>query len=459
MSADNRSESLWEEVKAVLQGQISPQQYQTWVSTLVPDDETVSQGVLALKAPNTFFRDWVTRRYGRMIERAVQEISGGQLKGIRVTEQDSGKGMLPMTEMVDVTHQAPTSSPAAKQQQTILNPEFTFKNFAIGGTNRLAAAAAEHLAEREVAPYSALYLHGGVGVGKSHLLQALCAAKLVAKPGFQIRYVTGEQFANGFIAALDSGKISDFRAGFRLVDLLVVDDVHFLAGKDKIQDEFLHTFSEIRDRRRLVAVAAPQVPSQLEGMSPRLVSLLVSGMVCEVGAPDQQVRAAIMGRRLESLGARLDDDVLTFLVQHISGNGRELEGAATRLVFHQEVLGEKLDLPRVRLILEDLLEVHYREYSLDEIVEHVRHEYRVGRSDLLGPRRTQSIARPRQVAMYIARVLTTLSLHDIGRYFGRRDHTTVLYSVEKIESLTAEDPALKDQVQRIIAGLRDPQIS
>jgi chromosomal replication initiator protein len=319
----------------------------------------------------------------------------------------------------------------------------------VGATNRIAAAAAEFLSSRDQAPYNPLYLHGPVGVGKTHLVQAICAASHERNPRLKILLVTGEQFTNEFIAAIEHNGLEAFRKRFREVDLLVVDDFHFVAGKEKSQEEFLYTFDCVRDRQRQVVLAAPVSPLDLEGIQDRLKSRVSSGMVCGIESPDKEIRESIVEKRLKALEWTLPSEVKRLLVDHIAGAARELEGAVTRLVGHSSLLETECTIESARLILRDLLATRGRMITIDDISGTVCGYYSVKRADLVGPRRSHAITLPRQICMYLARQLTGHSLEEIGRFFGNRDHSTVLYGVEKIATRCAKEQAFRELVQRL----------
>lgn len=447
MSLETSVPGIWEEVLAVLRNKVSAQQFQTWLSILVPQSVS-DEGDLTLEAPNAFCCDWVNRRYGRFLDEAVRQVTDGKTKSVRLVEGASSDGLLPVRDVALSPPPAPAGAPP-RDGDPGLNKGFTFDQFAVGAGNRLAAAAAEYLAAHDQAPFNPLYIHGPVGVGKTHLAQAICAASKARNPSLKIRLATGEQFTNEFITALEQGALDAFRARYREVDLLVIDDVHFLAGKDKCQEEFLYAFNAVKDRQRQLVLAAPAAPMDLEGIQERLRSRLSSGMVCHIEPPDRATREAIVDKRLRALEWSLPEDVRALLADQVSGNARELEGAVTRLMGHAVLLQTVPTVESARLILRDLIATRGRAVTIGDISDAVGRHYSVRRADMVGPARSHAITLPRHVSMYLARQLTGHSLEEIGRFFGKRDHSTVLYGVEKIAGRCAREESFRQLVERL----------
>jgi chromosomal replication initiator protein len=447
MSLEMPVADLWQEALAVVRKKISDQQFQTWFRGLEAE-ELREDGSLSLKAPNRFYSDWVSKKYGNLLDQAVQSVSEGRCQRVHFSTQEGGETFLPMPELE--TAPPRTSKETSRGESLLaLNGQFTLSTFIVGPSNRMAAAAAEVLCSKDHSDYNPLFFYGPVGVGKTHLLQAICAASRERNPRMKIRFLTGEQFTNEFIAAIEGGSLDAFRTKYREADLLVVDDFHFIAGKEKSQEEFLHTFNAVRERGRQVILAAPSAPPELSSIQERLKSRISSGMVCGMELPEAETRRAIVNKRLKALDFQLPEDVIRLLVDHIGGAARELEGAVTRLVGHATLLNTSMTAENARGILRDLLATRGRMITIDDISEAVGGYFSVKRMDLVGPRRSHAITLPRQICMYLARQLTSHSLEEIGRFFGNRDHSTVLYGVEKIATRCAKEGTFRELVQRL----------
>lgn len=329
-----------------------------------------------------------------------------------------------------------------------LNDEYSFDNFVTGSCNELAAAAARAVADFPGGRYNPLFIHGASGLGKTHLLQAICHRVLRSPRPRRVLYLSCENFVNQFIQSVTNGDLEAFRYKYRKVDMLLIDDIQFLEGKSRTQEEFFHTFNTLYNSQRQIVLSSDRPPSAIETLQERLVSRFRWGMVTMVETPAVETRIAILRRKARLWGTELDSDVAQFLAESIDTNIRELEGAVTKVIAHAELVGRKVDLKAAAEALRDLLPSR-APVSVQEIIEVVAGEFQVQPKDLQSKRRIQSVVRPRQVGMYLSRKHTSMSLEEIGGFFGGRDHSTVLHSVRKIERLLPEDPKLAERVTRL----------
>ncbi|WP_207460357.1 chromosomal replication initiator protein DnaA [Azospirillum sp. SYSU D00513] len=328
-----------------------------------------------------------------------------------------------------------------------LDPRFTFDNFVVGKPNELAHAAAKRVAEASAVTFNPLFLYGGVGLGKTHLMHAIAWAIRKKDPSRKVLYLSAEKFMYQFIRALRFKDTMAFKQQFRSVDVLMIDDVQFISGKDSTQEEFFHTFNALVDQNRQVIISADKSPSDLEGMEERLRSRLGWGLVADIHPTTYELRLGILQQKADSLRAEIPIKVLEFLAHKITSNVRELEGALNRIVAHSDLVGRSISLETTQEVLHDLLRANDRRVTIDEIQKRVAEHYNIRVADMHSARRARAVARPRQVAMYLAKQLTARSLPEIGRKFGGRDHTTVMHAVKKVDELRATDPAFAEDVE------------
>ncbi len=329
----------------------------------------------------------------------------------------------------------------------LLDPRFTFENFVVGKPNELAFAAARRVADASTVTFNPLFLYGGVGLGKTHLMHAIAWHIRKKDPSRRVIYLSAEKFMYQFIRALRYKDTMAFKEQFRSVDVLMIDDVQFISGKDSTQEEFFHTFNALVDQNRQVIISADKSPSDLEGMEERLRSRLGWGLVADLHPTTYELRLGILQSKAEQMRASIPGKVLEFLAHKITANVRELEGALNRIVAHADLVGRSITLESTQEVLHDLLRASNRRVTIEEIQKKVAEHYNIRLSDMGSARRARAVARPRQVAMYLAKQLTARSLPEIGRKFGDRDHTTVMHAVRKVEELCATDPAFGEDVE------------
>ncbi|MHC4860485.1 MAG: chromosomal replication initiator protein DnaA, partial [Planctomycetota bacterium] len=340
------------------------------------------------------------------------------------------------------------------RSDVILNPHYTFDGFVVGPSNKLPHAAALAVSSQPATAYNPLFLHGSVGLGKSHLLQAICHAVLSRRKDLRILYLSCETFTNQFIASVKSGNIGNFRYRYRHVDVLVIDDIHFLAKKEQTQEEFFHTFNTLYNSGGQIVLSSDSSPKEIPTLGERLVSRFKWGLVAEIEPPDYETRMLIVKRKSKLRGKDFPDDVCEFVADRITANIRELEGAVLKVLSVADIHERPVDMEIAREALRSLTSPAKRKITVEKIIEAVTRYYDVRQADLQGRRRSKSIAFPRQVCMFLARLLTNHSLEEIGGYFGGRDHTTVIYATEKIEKMKTADRRFKEELARLIHDLQ-----
>lgn len=475
MPPDSLAASLWNGVLTHIRSQVSEQQFDTWFRALRPGSS--SDDVYELTVPNTFTREWIRSKFSDVILSAVEHVIGGRRPALRlVVREESATATNSLVTDSEMLHEEPSAAlgetsaanmaaaagarPASGQSLwdtpaiqprfgLALNRDNRFRTFVTGPSNRVAVAAAQSVVERGARLYNPLCIYGGVGTGKTHLLQAIAHGCLDRNPALKVLWVTTEHFINQFIGALEKGTIEAFRGRFRDVDVLLVDDVQFFEHKERTQDEFLHTFNALHNAGRQIVLCSDREPSQLEGINERLRSRMAGGFVCALEAPDYEVRLGLVASKAERLGAEMPAEAAQFIAENVRTNARELEGAVTRVVGQAFLGGKAIDLAGVREVLRDVVVDRRRRVSMEHISKAVEEHYGVRLAELQGRRRTHVIALPRQVGMLLSRKLTGHSLEEIGSFFGGRDHSTVSYSIEKSELSALEDAKFKDLLERL----------
>ncbi|MCX5655024.1 MAG: chromosomal replication initiator protein DnaA [Planctomycetota bacterium] len=337
-----------------------------------------------------------------------------------------------------------------------LNPQYSFENFVTGPCNRMAHAAAMAISDLPGRAYNPLFIHSGVGLGKSHLMQAICHKVRAHRPDVSMMYVSCEDFVNQFIAAIESGQIEEFRYRFRYLDILVIDDIHFLADKERTQEEFFHTFNTLYQAQKQVVLSSDSPPHEIPRLEERLVSRFKWGLVVRIDRPSFETRVAIVQKKSKLRGMDLPEDVIQYIATVVDTNNRELEGAVVRVMGYASLCNRPIGLDLAKEALRDLATAPSRTISIQEISDAVLKRYNTRLSDLQSKRRSQSVALPRQICMYLARELTNRSLEEIGAFFGGRDHTTVLHSERKIRQMVGHDPVFRGIVDAIERDIQHP---
>jgi len=436
-----------------LRNNVSPKKYELWFSSMRCSQRPDGSVVVAFE--DTFLCDWVRTKYMHLLDAAAQAAFGDECTVRLTVEQTDSKPKRPA--------HTPAPKPAAPAIEITppqadglpLHPHYTFDNFIVGPSNQLGAAATRAVADAPGGSYNPLFLHGPTGLGKTHLLQAVCHRAMQRRPDMKVLYLSSETFLNQYIAAIEAGDLDRFRYRHRSVDLFLIDDVHLLANKERTQDEFFHTFNTLYDEKHQIVLSSDCPPSEIPTLKDRLTSRFEWGMVAEIGQPQFETRLAILQRKARDRGVELPHDVLSFLAERIDRNIRELEGAITKVLGYAELFGKSVDLELAQQALHATSEGSSRPVTqTEEIMAVVCRHYGVTSSDIRGRRRTQSIVEPRQVFMYLSRKLTNMSFDEIGRSCGGRDHSTVLYAVRKIEKRLEDDSSLGRTLRDMTSELK-----
>ena len=451
----------WGQVRQELIKRVGKNNYVTWIEPLKL--AALGNGVARFEVPTSFFGDWVQRNYADHIRTQLASA------GAPVDRVEFALGA-PAPELAAASKVA-VAKPAAKPVRARngsdddlpgapLDPRFTFDSFVVGKSNELAHAASRRVAEGGPVTFNPLFLYGGVGLGKTHLMHAIAHELHARRPDLRVLYLSAEQFMYRFVQALRERQIMDFKEMFRSVDVLMVDDVQFVAGKDSTQEEFFHTFNALVDQNKQIVISADRAPGEIKDLEDRIKSRLQCGLVVDLHPTDYELRLGILQQKVtydrsQYRGLVIADGVLEFLAHRITTNVRVLEGALTRLFAFASLVGREITLELTQDCLADILRSSDRKLTIEEIQRKVAEHYNVRLSDLIGPKRLRIIARPRQVAMYLSKQLTPRSLPEIGRRFGGRDHTTIMHGVRRIEELMALDSQLADDLQllrRLLQG-------
>ncbi|MDQ7011490.1 MAG: chromosomal replication initiator protein DnaA [Mariprofundaceae bacterium] len=435
---NTRTKIDWQMLAGRLQGNIPAAKFDAWIRPIRA--EANGEG-LTLNVPSRFFLDGLKNHYEQdIIELVKQEY------GDHVTVRFAVDTSLAPSAAKEPAHHAGSVD-------GYIDPRFTFDNFIVGSGNEFCYAACRAVVDKPGESYNPLYLHGGVGLGKTHLINAVANA-LIEKDNIKIAYRTSERFTNELILAIRNNATHQFREQYRQVDVLIIDDVQFIAGKASTQEEFFHTFNALYEVHKQIILTSDRSPREMSHLEERLRSRFNWGLVADIQPPDLETRLAILASKAELAGVSLDKDVAHLLASRITNNVRELEGALTRLTAHATLTGKQIDMDFARHVLRDLLHEEIRSISVEDIQKKVAGYYNINLRDMRSNKRTRTIAFPRQIAMYASKELTTLSLPEIGDLFGGKDHTTILYAVRKIDNLRKESREFDEEINRVLSLLK-----
>ncbi len=472
--AANTIEIRWARVRGRLRSEVGEAAFKSWLKPLTL--RRIDGDVVRLTVGTRFMRDWVASHYGDRLRELWRE-EDGSIGSIEIAVADTGaEGDCGAAEPARARHAGPVVPGLPRREaarpttgsldlgpgETFnrdigapLDPRFTFENFVVGKSNEMAHAAALRVADATTLPFNPLFLYGGVGLGKTHLMHAIAHRISTRKPDKRVIYLSAENFMYRFVRAMRYKDTMSFKEQFRAVDFLMIDDIQFFSGKDSTQEEFFHTFNALVDENRQVVISADKPPFDLQRMDERLRSRLGWGLVADIHPTTYELRLSILQSKADQLRVDMPPKVLEFLAHKITSNVRELEGALNRIVAHSELIGREITLENTQELLHDLLRASDRHITIDEIQKRVAEHFNIRLSDMHSPRRARAVARPRQVAMYLAKQLTTRSLPEIGRKFGGRDHTTVMHAVKRIDQLRATDASFAEDIdllRRMVEG-------
>ncbi|MGC1502541.1 MAG: chromosomal replication initiator protein DnaA [Sulfitobacter sp.] len=451
------TQDQWSNIRQRLLKTVGQNNFTTWIEPMIPDE--IKDGIITLNVPTNFFGNYVSQNFSDLI---LHEINA---EGIAVSRLNFALAAKSAAKAETAPSQARhttaalKSAPSSVTSTAPLDPRFSFDNFVVGKPNELAHAAARRVAEGGPVTFNPLFLYGGVGLGKTHLMHAIARELQQRQPQMSVLYLSAEQFMYRFVQALRDRKMMDFKELFRSVDVLMVDDVQFIAGKDSTQEEFFHTFNALVDQNKQIIISADRAPTDIKDLEERVQSRLQCGLVVDLHPTDYELRLGILQSKLEVQqktypGLDVEDGVLEFLAHRITSNVRVLEGALTRLFAFASLVGREINLELTQDCLADVLRSSERKITVEEIQRKVSEHYNIRLSDMIGPKRLRSYARPRQVAMYLSKQLTSRSLPEIGRRFGGRDHTTVMHGVRRIEELKQSDSQIAEDLELLGRALK-----
>jgi chromosomal replication initiator protein len=441
------AEGVWNEISGRLREALNENTFSTWFDQV--DAAQITDDEFVLTVPNDFTREWIEGHFLGLIGAAVRDVTGQERRvALSVTERTPADAPVPL--------EAPKRHGAAGSMDSGMNPKYTFDLFVIGSSNRFAHAAALAVAEAPAQAYNPLFVYGGTGLGKTHLMQAIAQYVAEHSSELSVRYVTSETFMNDFINSLRDKRIEGFKQRYRTYDLLLVDDVQFFEHKERIQEEFFHTFNSLYEAGSQIVMSSDRPPRDIATLEARLRSRFEWGLITDVQPPDLETRIAILRKKVKTDGIHVPEpQVLSFIASRISTNIRELEGALTRVVAFSSLTGRALSVELAEDVLKDVFpQGEAAEVSIHRIQELVSERFQLTMDELCSDKRSQNIVYPRQVAMYLSRELTDSSLPKIGREFGGRDHTTVIHATSKIARLIREDRSVYNLVQELTARVK-----
>jgi len=448
---------LWSRILQLVRAGLPEQAFRTWLSGARPTG--LSEDSLLVETPDKFHGQWLEDRYGPLLENAAERILG---RPLRISFRAGPGSSSPPIPSVEVTHPPqpldaalpPPAGPPTSGHGPRLNPRYTFSRFVVGDDNQLAAAACVAVSEKPARMYNPLFLYGGVGLGKTHLMHAIGNAILEADPQKKVAYAPSEHFVNELVTAIQEGTTAEFRRLYRRMDLLLVDDVHFLRGKERTQEEFFHTFNALFDAHKQIVLTSDRPPKEIPGLEERLISRFEWGLVADIKPPDYETRVAILRKKARDDSIVLEGEVIDYIAHSCTSSVRELEGAVIKLLAYSSLKNQEISLAMAESALQGVLGRKERtegpQITPVHIQDLVSQQWNVTRSAICSPRRTKDLTVPRQVAMYLMRELLPLPLVEIGKHFGGRDHSTVIHSIRKVERSMKED----EEFARIVRELR-----
>ncbi len=437
---------VWEEALIIIKNKLPTPVSKMWFDNVSPLN--MQNNILVVSTPNSFIKEWLESRHSQSLKEAISSIMGKDINIRFILNEELKEKNLPQkTSARSITTQ---------DSNNLFNLRYTFDNFVIGSSNRFAHAAALAVAEQPFKSYNPLFIYGGVGLGKTHLLQAMGNYVFLNNKGLDIKYISTEKFTNDFINSIgDKGKIAGFQRKYRKTDVLLIDDIQFIAGKEATQEEFFHTFNNLYEANKQIVISSDRPPKDISTLENRLRSRFESGLITDIQPPDLETRMAILQKKATLQNINIPFEVLEFIASKIQSNIRELEGALTRVVAFSSLTKCNIDIKLAEDILKNIFSSREgRPISIQTIQNEVCHYFNISKNELTGSKRTQSIVYPRQIAMYLSRELTDLSLPKIGEEFGGRDHTTVIHANSKIERIIHEKREVYNQIQELINKIK-----
>ncbi len=446
--------NLWEQVLSRVETKVNRHSFYTWFkpTSFLTEDGTA----VTVRVPDVSFKDWLAKHYSGVIGEALAELRKGSLVVEFVADgpADAGVVALSPSEAIALQTSAAPLLEVAAPGPAGLNPRYTFDSFIVGSSNQFAHAACRAVAEAPSRSYNPLFIYGGVGLGKTHLMHAVGQYVLRHDRNLKLTYISAERFMNEMINAVRYDRIIDFRERYRTVDVLLVDDVQFIAGKEGTQTEFFHTFNALYDSQKQIVISSDCPPHEIPSLEERLRSRFEWGLIADIQSPDLETRVAILKKKADAEAVPLPDDVAIYIAGRIKSNIRELEGSLIRLIAYASLTGQEISLPLAQEVLRNILEHEEKAVTIELIQKFVADYYNLKMVELKSRNNSKSIAMPRQVAMYLCKSLTRASLPEIGRSFGGKHHSTVIHSIRKVEDLRKKDPDFNIQIGHFLEGFR-----
>ncbi len=440
--------NLWDKILEYTKQEIGEQAFENWFTqtSLV----SATEDSIVIRVPSNFFKDWIYDHYRDILNVAILKTLGRVLPvQFEIKEQIFQKTTGPANQ----AQAAPLEKPAQKKP-FYLNPKYTFEGFVVGSSNRFAHAATLAIAEAPAKAYNPLFIYGGVGLGKTHLMQAACHYISDMHRGLKLFYTTSESFTNELINGIQNRTTQKFREKYRSVDVLLIDDIHFIAGKESTQEEFFHTFNALYDGHKQIVLSSDRAPKTIPGLEERLISRFEWGLVTDVQLPDFETRVAILKKKAERNGTKLPDDILYFIAEKIKTNIRELEGALIKLIAYSALENKKINLELAKHILKDAGSESSKKITIELIQKKVADYFDIKISDMKTKKRTRQVAYPRHIAMYLIREMTDLTLPEIGGHFGGRDHSTVIHACDKVDTDLKKNQNVKNLLQKLMLDIK-----
>lgn len=439
--------NIWDKAQEEIKERVGVTSYQTWFSTIQVKE--TSPDTLVIETPDDFFKDWIVDNYQGLIEEAIHKYSTNPINLSLCVNAELVKESK-RSDSIKVEQDFKQE----KRYTSALNPRFTFDNFVIGPSNRFSCAASLAVAESPAKAYNPLFIYGQVGLGKTHIIQAITHKIRQLHPRLNHCYISSEQFTNELIDAIRHRSTAQFRKKYREMDVLLIDDIHFIAGKESTQEEFFHTFNYLHDNRKQIIITSDRPPREIANLEERLSSRFAWGLITDIQPPNFETRVAILRKKIENEPVKVPDDVIYFIAEEIKTNIRELEGALIRVAAYALLEEKPISLDMAKIILKDMVKETVKTISIEMVQKAVASYYSISLAELRAKRRNKNIVLPRQVAMYLSRQLTHMSLPEIGNAFGGKDHTTVLHSCKKIEVMIKNDESVQTTVQYLSTNLK-----
>ncbi|MGE5893238.1 MAG: chromosomal replication initiator protein DnaA [bacterium] len=439
-------EEIWNKSRLVIEKRVGDAVFELWFKPIVV--KSIREDILTLEVPNRFYQEWIEDNYPDIIPTVIDEVSGKNFKLKYKTSEEQDKAVEKIQKKLSNRRQRLAS------KGIYLNPKYTFESFVVGPSNQFAQAAALAVSESIGKAYNPLFIYGGVGLGKTHLINAVGNRTIDERPELSVIYVSAEQFTNEVVSAIRHERMGEFKEKFRNVDLHLLDDVQFIAGKERTQDEFFHTFNALYDKQKQIVISSDRPPKEISAITDRLKSRFAMGLIADIQPPETEVKVAILQKKADAEKIKLDEEVAYFLATRIRSNIRELEGCLIKLAAHSALTGLRIDLTMAKHVLKDIIRDDEKPVTVDQIQKTVCDFFGIKHQELKAKKRTKEIATPRQVAMYLSKRLTELSLSDIGKAFGGKDHATVIYACRQIGDRMKKDESFNRIVENLMGRLK-----